>query len=78
MQSPRELRERAARFLALGSIFRQRGDIGLAGMLMERSARLLEEADAAEAGQIVPPLLPETAQPNAQQQQQIQPKGDNE
>jgi hypothetical protein len=71
MQSPRELRERAARFLALVSIVRPRGDIGLAGMLMEWSARLMDEADAAETGQIIPPPLPETAQPNAQQQQQI-------
>jgi hypothetical protein len=47
-------------------------------MLMEWSARLLEEADAAVAGQIIPPPLPETAQPNAQQQQHIQPKDDNE
>ena len=77
MQSPRELRERAARFLALVSIVRQRGDVGLAGMLMEWSARLMNESDAAETGQIIPPPLPETAQPNAQQQQQIQPKGDN-
>jgi hypothetical protein len=46
-------------------------------MLMEWSARLMNEADAAETGQIIPPPLPETAQPNAQQQQQIQPKGDN-
>jgi hypothetical protein len=78
MQSPRELRERAARFLALVSIVRQRGDIGLADMLMEWSARLLEEADAAAAGQIIPPPLPESVPPNAQQQQHIHPKDDNE
>jgi hypothetical protein len=78
MRSPSELRERAARVLTLASIARQRGDIRLAALLTERAVALIDQAEAAEAGQIVPPAPPEATQPNVQRQQQIQPKGGNE
>jgi hypothetical protein len=40
MQDPKELRERAARFLDLVLIAHQRGDIGLAGILAEEVSAL--------------------------------------
>jgi hypothetical protein len=78
MRSPIELRARAARFLALVQIARQSGDIRLASVLADKAARLMELADAAEAGQMIPPPPLEATRPNVQQQQQIQPKNDNE
>jgi hypothetical protein len=77
MRSPSELRDRAARHVALAITARRNGGVRLAGVLMDRAAVLMEEADAAEAGQIIPPLPPEAIQPNIQQQQQIR-KSDNE
>jgi hypothetical protein len=44
---------------------------------MDRAAGLMEEVDAAEAGQIIPPPPSEAIQPTVQQQQQIQPKDDS-
>jgi hypothetical protein len=75
MRSPSELRDRAARYVALAINARRDGDIRLACLLMDRVARLMEEADAAEAGEIIPPP-PEAIEPNVQQQQQIQSKDD--
>jgi hypothetical protein len=76
MENPSELRERAARFLALVSSARQMGDVRLTGVLTEMAERLMEQADAAEAGQIIPPRPADPSQPNVQQQQQIPPKDD--
>jgi hypothetical protein len=78
MRSPSDLRERAARILALIPIVRQRRDIRLAMLLTERAAALIDQAEAAEAGtaeagQIIPPASPAANQPNVQQQQQIPP-----
>ena len=78
MRSPSELRAQAARYVALAITARRDGDIRLACVLMDRVTDLMEEADAAEAGQIIPPPPPEATQPNVQQQQQIQPKDDSE
>jgi hypothetical protein len=64
--------------VALAITARRNGDIRLACVLTDRAAGLMEEADAAEAGQIIPPPPPEATQPNVQQQQQIQPKDDSE
>jgi hypothetical protein len=77
MRNPSELRDQAARYVALAITARRNGDIRLACVLMDRAAGLME-ADAAEAGQIIPPPPPEATQPNVQQQQQIQPKDDSE
>ncbi len=55
MRSPSERRDRAARYVTLAITARRNGDIRLACMLMDRVARLMELADAAEAGQIAPP-----------------------
>jgi hypothetical protein len=78
MQSPTELRARAARFLALVEIARQSGDTRLASVLTDKAARLMELSNAAEADQMIPPPLLEATRPNVQQQQQTQPKDDNE
>ena len=78
MQSPTELRARAARFLALVEIARQSGDTRLASVLTDKAARLMELSNAAEAGQMIPPPPLEATRPNVQQQQQTQPKDDNE
>jgi hypothetical protein len=63
--------------LALVQIARQSGDTRLASVLTDKAARLMELADTAEAGQMIPPPF-KAARPNVQQQQQIQPKEDNE
>ena len=78
MGSPSELRERAARFLALVSNAREMGDVRLAGVLTEMAERLMEEADATEAGRMIPVRPVEVPRPNVQQQQQIPPKDDTE
>jgi hypothetical protein len=75
MRSPGDLRERAAHILALVPIVRQRGDIRLATLLTERAAALIDQAEAAEAGQISP-ALPAATHPNVQQQQIPPNKGD--
>jgi hypothetical protein len=75
MLSPSELRDRSARYVALAITARRDGDIRLACVLMDRVTDLMEEADAGEAGQIIPPP-PEAIEQNVQQQQQIQPKDD--
>jgi hypothetical protein len=77
MRSPSDLRERAARILALVPIVRQRGDIRLAMLLTERVAALIDQAEAAESGQIIPPPLSAATQPNVQQKQQVEPKDGN-
>jgi hypothetical protein len=77
MRSPGDLRERAAGILALVPIVRQRGDNRLAMLLTERAAALIDQAEAAEAGQMIPSPLPAATQPDVQQQQQIQPKDGN-
>jgi hypothetical protein len=76
MRSPSELREQATRYYAMALMAHERGDNDLAEALTATATRLMEQADAAEAGQIVPPP-PEATQPNAQQQQQIQSTDDN-
>jgi hypothetical protein len=63
--------------VALAITARRNGDIRLAGVLMDRAARLTEEADAAEVGDAMPPPRPEARQLNVQRQQQIQPKDDS-
>jgi hypothetical protein len=76
MRSPSELRDLATRHLAMALIAHQRGDIDLVEALTGWATRLMEQAEAAEAGQIIPGP-PETAQPNVQQQQQVQPKDES-
>jgi hypothetical protein len=78
MRSPSELREQATRYLAMALIAHERGDIELADTLTARATSLMEQAEAAEAGQIIPPPHPEVQQPNVQQQQQRQREDDNE
>jgi hypothetical protein len=78
MGSPTELRAQAARFLTLVQIARQDGDTCLASVLTDKAARLMELADAAEAGQMIPPPPLQATRPNTQQQQQIRPTDDNE
>jgi hypothetical protein len=81
MSSPSALRERAARYLDLAKTARHRGDIRLATLLTDRAVALIDQSEASEAGQIIPPPSPAAAQPNVQQQQQqqqIQPKDGNE
>jgi hypothetical protein len=68
MRNPTELRAQAARFLALVQIARQDGDTRLASVLTDRAAYLMELADAAEAGQMVPPPPLEAGRPTVQQQ----------
>jgi hypothetical protein len=77
MQSPSELRDRAARYVALAITARRNGDIRLACVLMDRAADLMEEADATEADQIIT-RPPEATESNVQQQQQIRPRDDRE
>jgi hypothetical protein len=45
-------------------------------LLTERAAALIDQAEAAESGQMIPPPLPAATQPNVQQQQ-TQPKDAN-
>jgi hypothetical protein len=78
MQSPSELRDRAARYVALAITARRNGDIRLACVLTDRAADLMEEADATEADQIITRPQPEATQSNVQQQQQIRPRDDGE
>jgi hypothetical protein len=60
-------------------IAHERGDIELADTLTARATSLLEQAEAAEAGQIIlPPPKSEVQQPNVQQQQQRHREDGNE
>jgi hypothetical protein len=77
MRSPSELREQATRYYAMALMAHERGDSELAEDFVETATRVMEQADAAEAGQIIPPALREAAEPNVQQQQ-IQPKMDGD
>jgi hypothetical protein len=56
----------------------ERGDSDLAEALTERAAHLMEQAEAAAGGPIIPPASPQIIRPDAQQQQQMQPKDGNE
>jgi hypothetical protein len=78
MRSLSALRDRATRYLAMALIAHERGDSDLAEALTQRAAHLMEQAEAAEAGPIIPPASPQVIRPNAQPQQQIQPKDGNE
>jgi hypothetical protein len=82
MGIPSELREKATRYFAMAMIAHERGDIELAEALTARATSLMEQADAAETGQIIPPRPTEVPQPNVQQQQQqqqqIPPNADTE
>jgi hypothetical protein len=78
MGSPSKLHEQATRYYAMAMMAHERGDTELAEALTARATSLMEQADAAEAGQIIPPLPAEAPQPNVQQQQQIPPKDDTE
>jgi hypothetical protein len=78
MGSPSELREQASRYFAMALMAHERGDIDLAEALTVRATSLMEQADAAETGQMIPPSHPEVQQPNVQQQQQRQWEDDNE
>jgi hypothetical protein len=46
-------------------------------LLTERVAALIDQAEAAESGQIIPPPLSAATQPNVQQNQQVEPKDGN-
>ena len=78
MGSPSELREQATRYYAMAMMAHETGDNELAEVLTARATSLMEQADATEAGQIIPPYPPEVPQPNVQQQQQIPPTDDTE
>jgi len=79
MRSPDELREQATRYFAMALIAHERGDIELADTLTARATSLMEQADTAEAGQIIiPPPKSEVQQPNVQQQQQRPQEDGNE
>lgn len=80
MRNACELRDRAARYVALAITARRNGGVRLAGMLMDRAADLMEDAEAVEAGQIIPRPQREAmnVQHQQQHQQQIQWKDDSE
>jgi hypothetical protein len=78
MRGPSELREQATRYYAMALMAHERDDIDLAEALTAVAMHLMEQADAADAGQIIPSPSPESSQRVAQQQQQIQPKQDDE
>ena len=74
MSREQSLREQAARYLALALQARQNGDAPFADLLTIRANDLLEEADQLRGIVSSAPEPPESPQPGAQQQQQVQPK----
>jgi hypothetical protein len=73
MASSKQLRERAARFLAMAINAQHQGDTALAELLTVKAANYMDEAASAEASDAPPPLLG-ARQQNVQQQRQVQPK----
>jgi hypothetical protein len=74
MSSPESLRAQAVRLLALAIEARGRGDEALSELHVARAMQLQDEATALEDAARRPPIAPEGSQPNAQQQEQVQPE----